>query len=279
MSGFFSDLDASVFFTEYWNKSYYKFKTDFQRPDAEEIIKKVLSSDIQYPDFRIVQRGGSVTPYLYTHSDNNSLSNQINSDKLKTLDLAGKTIKISGLERYIEEVRCLATDISEYFQGIDISVNGYFSEGNALGGSPHYDFYHIFVFQISGEKKWNIGNIVENNPHKDFGHQFIENTEFSDYVTTKPGDVLYLPPGIWHDVSTQTHSVHFAIGIQTPRVFNLLQQAITQISKKSAFFRSDLPLQYNNGLKKVGLADNEINEILSTIKRYLQGNDDGEKFL
>ncbi|MCA6959503.1 cupin domain-containing protein, partial [Pectobacterium polaris] len=235
MTNFFSCLDARYFFEKHWNKSYYKFTTDFKRPNAKKILNEVLTSNIQYPDFRIIQRGGSITPYIYTNSDNNSLSNKISSDKFKALDLTGKTIKISSLEQYAKEINILANDVSDYFLGTNISVNGYFSEGKSQGGSSHYDFYHIFAFQISGKKKWKIGNIVENSPHRDFGHRLIEDTGYVDSVTTTPGDVLYLPPGIWHDVSTEDGSVHFAIGIQTPRIFNLLHQAIDHISKNSIF--------------------------------------------
>ncbi|MBW5891184.1 JmjC domain-containing protein [Pectobacterium polaris] len=278
MTNFFSCLDARYFFEKHWNKSYYKFTTDFKRPNAKKILNEVLTSNIQYPDFRIIQRGGSITPYIYTNSDNNSLSNKISSDKFKALDLTGKTIKISSLEQYAKEINILANDVSDYFLGTNISVNGYFSEGKSQGGSSHYDFYHIFAFQISGKKKWKIGNIVENSPHRDFGHRLIEDTGYVDSVTTTPGDVLYLPPGIWHDVSTEDGSVHFAIGIQTPRIFNLLHQAIDHISKNSIFFRTDLPLQYTNKIEKTGLTDNEIKEILNILKKYLMENN-GAKFL
>ncbi|WP_379057904.1 JmjC domain-containing protein [Pectobacterium brasiliense] len=278
MSNFFSYLDAHHFFEKHWNKSYYKFTTDFQKPNTKKILNDVLTSNIQYPDFRIIQRGGSINPYLYTKSDNNSLSNQISNDKFKVLDLTGKTIKISSLNQYAKEVKFLANDVSNYFSGINISINGYFSEGKSQGGSSHYDFHHIFAFQISGKKKWNIGNIVENNPHRDFGHRLIENTDYVGTVTTSPGDVLYLPPGIWHDVSTEDSSVHFAIGIQTPRIFNLLHQAIKHISKNSSLFRKDLPLRYIDNLEKVGLTNNEIEEILHILKKHLMENN-GAKFL
>lgn len=278
MNSLFSSLDEGLFFNKYWGKYHYKFKTQISTPDATELLAEVLASNIQYPDFRIVQRGGSITPYLYTNSDNKSLSNQLNTDKFKKLDLSGKTIKVSGLDRHAKEVGILASTTAKYFQGTDISINGYFSGERAQGGSAHYDFYHIFALQISGEKKWQIGHIVENNPHKDFGHQLIENVDFIETVITQPGDVLYLPPGIWHDVSTETGSVHFAIGIQTPRVFNLLQNAILTLSKKSDFLRSDLPIKYQGRVEINGLSENDIEQALSILRKYLQEND-GAEFL
>lgn len=278
MAHFFSLLDSDDFFKKCWGKSHYKFKTEFNTPSHEAIINAVLASDIQYPEFRIVQRGGSITPYLYTDSNNNSLSNKINLAKFEKLDLTGKTIKISGLERYVKEVNCLSNDVGDFFKNSTISINGYFSTGNAQGGSPHYDFYHIFAFQISGEKKWKIGEIVEENPHKDFGHQLVEKVGFVDEITTCPGDVLYLPPGLWHDVSTDTGSVHFAIGVQTPRMFNLLNQAILDISKNSSLFRSDIPQEYLNGIVETGLSDSKINELLDVLKKHLQESN-GVEFL
>ena len=276
MPYFFSLLDSKNFFEKYWGRSHYIFKTEFNILDYKQIIDTVIASNIHYPQLRIIERGGSISPYLYTDSDNNSLSNKINVAKFENLDLTGRTIKISGLEKYIKDISDLVDDVSAFFSGVDVSVNGYFSAENALGGSPHYDFYHIFAFQISGEKKWKIGSIVEHNPHKDLGHQLVENIDFYSEVKTSPGDVLYLPPGIWHDVSTDTGSVHFAIGIQTPRIFNLLHQAIINISKTSSLFRANIPLKYLNNIENVELSDNVINELLGMLKTYLQENNSAE---
>ena len=65
--------------------------------------------------------------------------------------------------------------------------------------APHYDTWYSAIIQIHGAKQWSIG------PN---GHQ----------ITTQPGDILLIPEGLAHAVTTPTdpgHSTHlvFDIGI------------------------------------------------------------------
>ncbi|MBV7674206.1 cupin domain-containing protein [Streptomyces halstedii] len=61
----------------------------------------------------------------------------------------------------------------------------------------HYDDWDGLIVQVRGAKDWRIG------PDPDQANR----------VTTRPGDVLLLPRGVLHDVTTPQHSVHVLLAI------------------------------------------------------------------
>lgn len=101
----------------------------------------------------------------------------------------------------------------------------------ASGSGVHFDCQHVFFLQVSGKKHWKIGaspawpnamvNADSASLKKRSTRQLLdriglsiplpEQTTFED-LTLAPGDVLYLPPGVWHDGSTtDSHSLHYTL--------------------------------------------------------------------
>lgn len=250
MYNLFGDLNIQDFFDNYWGRKEFLFNSSIALPSSESILREVLLHDINYPNIRVIKRNELFNPILYTNSDNNTLSNKINSEKLSKLNLENATLKIKDINKYHSQIGKIYEYMSVFFQNMDISINAYFSYKNSLGGSPHYDFYHIFAFQLEGEKEWKLGDVVKDNPD----YKFFKNNEKLDYdfkssLTLKKGNVLYIPPGMWHDVSTRDLSTHLAIGINPKRIYQYLIDKILNSAENNTYLRSDLPINVSNLVK------------------------------
>ena len=88
--------------------------------------------------------------------------------------------------------------------GGNVSMNIYHSGPSAVALNRHYDKYDVLVLQIEGEKEWEIAATEDEK-----GEWF--NT------TMVPGDLLYIPKGIWHAATTASgfdSTNHVTIGLQ-----------------------------------------------------------------
>jgi len=83
----------------------------------------------------------------------------------------------------------------------------------------HYDTEHVFTIHFEGEKVWNIYEIAANNPinHPLFKYNAEERVKKAgriiDQITLKPGDLLYIPRGQYHDASASKNgSIQITFG-------------------------------------------------------------------
>lgn len=84
--------------------------------------------------------------------------------------------------------------------GQELSFNVYHSGPNGVALTPHYDAYDVFVLQLEGEKTWEI----------------VKSEEETVSLTLVPGDLLYIPQGMWHSAQTSDGfavSTHVTIGL------------------------------------------------------------------
>ena len=98
--------------------------------------------------------------------------------------------------------------------------NLYFSMQSRQAFGPHCDVHDVFAIHFEGEKVWNIYENIENNPinHPLFKYSPEERIKKAgrmiDQITLKPGDLLYLPRGQYHDaLASKSGSIHIAFGL------------------------------------------------------------------
>lgn len=266
----FWDSDSlRVFMSEYWGGKYYKFAiSDVKTFSQKEIVSNIIDNNkLHYPKIRLMTRDGTVNPLLYTDSDRRKLSDKIN--KKKIIDLIGDpvTIKIEDINELDPELVEASKKMSKFFDGSHISMNCYLSSGPAYGIAGHYDPYHIFIVQLEGCKKWELGEKIVSSPHKNFHIKKSNPPSNPTIVHTNPGDVLYLPPGLWHATYTQNTSTHLAIGVHTERYFEKILTQVENLAANFAEFRADLPFDVNNdGLKYRKIDKNSAEKISEIIK-------------
>jgi hypothetical protein len=143
---------------------------------------------------------------------------------------------------------------------VGASVFCSFKGGRAV--ATHYDVHEVFAVQTEGEKVWNLYEGREIDP---VGYPpGMTQTDFNkacgrlvSTITMKPGDVLYMPRGFYHDTVTPDQpSLHVSFTVMPlagRSILSLLDGPVLQ----DAAFRAWLPAADADGgaLLEARLAD------------------------
>jgi ribosomal protein L16 Arg81 hydroxylase len=159
--------------------------------------------------------------------------------KVQALMARGASVILGDVESLTPALRALSADLSRRFAA-QVGVNLYCSFGGVQAFGSHYDLHHVFAVQVEGEKTWRLYANREADP--------VDMPDDSDgrarerlhagrgalvqEVRMRPGDVLYLPRGQYHDaLATEGASLHATFSI-TPLygriLFRLLEGAAMQ---------------------------------------------------
>ena len=94
---------------------------------------------------------------------------------------------------------------------------------------PHFDTHDVFAIHFEGEKVWNIYEKTENNPinHPLFKYNAEERIKKAgriiDQITLKPGDLLYILRGQYHDaLACKNGSIHLTFGLSYFKSIDLM---------------------------------------------------------
>ena len=129
-------------------------------------------------------------------------------------------------------------------------ANVYISWQSHKAFRTHYDTHDVWAVQVEGEKSWNIweGRAEWPIPHPVFKGQPQEHHDqargrLRGTVRMKPGDLLYLPRGWYHDALAEAPaSVHVAYGVHAPLGMDLMNILLERVLYE-AEFRKPLPRQ------------------------------------
>ena len=145
--------------------------------------------------------------------------------------------------------------------------NLYFSMQSRQAFGPHCDDHDVFAIHFEGEKVWNIYENIENNPinHPLFKYSPEERIKKAgrmiDQITLKPGDLLYLPRGQYHDaLASKSGSIHIAFGLTYFKPIDLMG-VIWEKLILNDFMRTD----FNKNPTKENLKNN-----LKTLSKELE---------
>jgi bifunctional lysine-specific demethylase and histidyl-hydroxylase NO66 len=167
--------------------------------------------------------------------------------KVKALLGLGASLIANHIHRVCPEVAAIAHLLEREFAA-RVAANVYCSFKGVQAFQTHFDLHDVFAVQMEGEKTWHVyesradapvaplppGDEIEKWLTASRGRLLFE-------AVMKPGDILYLPRGQYHDALTGAQaSLHVSFGV-TPAtglaVFKLLESALTIESP----FRQYLP--------------------------------------
>ena len=171
----------------------------------------------------------------------------VNPAKAKALIGLGASLVANHLHRVCPEVGAVARLLAEEFAARTFA-NVYCSFKGVQAFQTHYDLHDVFAVQAEGEKTWRIYEAradapVAPVPPGDEGEKWLTATRGNLLceAAMKPGDVLYLPRGQYHDALTGSQaSLHVTFGVAPATglaLFKLLEKAVTP----EGAFRSYLP--------------------------------------
>ncbi|MGW1533855.1 JmjC domain-containing protein [Streptomyces aureus] len=125
-----------------------------------------------------------------------------------------------------------------------IQANLYASWSATEGFGVHWDDHDTVIVQLDGAKRWRIYGTTRPYPlYRDIEDPGEAPTEPVADLVLRPGDVLYVPRGVWHAVSADqgTRSLHVTCGLQTHTATDLMAWVSEQLLTHEDW-RRDLPL-------------------------------------
>ena len=160
----------------------------------------------------------------------------VSSDKVKALIGLGASVVANHVNNVSSHLRAATWMLEQEFAARSFA-NIYCSFQGVQAFQTHFDLHDVFAFQAEGEKTWRIYEAraeapVQPVPPGDEGEKWLVQTRgnllFEAHM--KPGDVLYLPRGQYHDALTgAAASLHVTFGVSPPTgiaLFKLLEDAL-----------------------------------------------------
>lgn len=97
----------------------------------------------------------------------------------------------------------------------DVMASASHQNGNC---GPHFDQYDVFLVQLQGDKHWSLddGNHVLADLRTDSDVRLLADFKATHSTIQKPGDVLYIPPGVGHHGVASDHCITLSVGIRNP---------------------------------------------------------------
>lgn len=180
---------------------------------------------------------------------------------------AGVSLCFSALDQYDERLTQFVRGIASTtrYPGT-IYTTGYLTPPSS-GSVMHFDSQHTFFLQISGKKHWkfsqrpaweeapvNIPVTSVGSPGLKASLQALgiavagpEQTGIQE-ETLKSGDILYLPPGFWHEARTSdSHSFHYTLTFQPLGPWHLLITYLRRKYFENPSLRRDLRYAVESG--------------------------------
>lgn len=135
-----------------------------------------------------------------------------------------------------------------------VEANVYCSFHGVRAFGTHYDDHHVWAFHLEGEKVWRVYENRAENPHifppdSPEARRWVEATRgpVMHEIRMKPGDLLYLPRGWYHDaLADGGASLHLTWSV-TPLDGRAVFNALVQTFNLDADLRGYLPPAHLDG--------------------------------
>jgi len=96
---------------------------------------------------------------------------------------------------------------------------------------PHYDYYDVFLIQVSGKKRWQINTapVAPDNTLADIPLRIMADFSAESEWMLEPGDMLYLPPGVAHHGVALGESITYSVGYRALSENELLTSLLDDV--------------------------------------------------
>ncbi|MBO6784422.1 MAG: hypothetical protein JJ899_14300 [Alphaproteobacteria bacterium] len=145
---------------------------------------------------------------------------QPDADKVKSWLRRGASIVANDIDTLTPGLRS-AADALEARTGGKVQSNLYCSWNQHQAFPTHFDTHEVFALHVAGEKVWRIyegrlDNPIASDAFQSLDDEFHEANrgDVLDEVTLRPGDVLYIPRGQYHDaLASSDGCIHLSFGV------------------------------------------------------------------
>jgi len=196
-------------------------------------------------NLKVVFNGQRVPPRQYCHEAATGAGpvSRPSPAKVKLMLAQGASLILDEVQDLIPSVRAMTPALGQAFAG-QVSANLYCSFGGVQAFGTHYDTHHVFAVQCAGEKVWTLYRNRADAPvsfpvDSEETRSWIagQRGEVMEQVRMRPGDVLYLPRGWYHEaLATEEASLHVTYSI-TPATGLDLMKRVEAIVRDDPVFR------------------------------------------
>lgn len=162
----------------------------------------------------------------------------------------GAMLAINGLEWLHPPISRLSQVLEEVLGGY---VDGDVFVGwcDTPGFNTHWDQQDVFIAQVEGRKWWRVRRPQRLHPvQRDRALKHEPPAEIHWEGELRPGDVLYLPRGWWHDASPMGEpTLHVSLGATPPTGLDFARSALKRLVD-SELARANVP-SYRQGFDGV----------------------------
>jgi len=133
-----------------------------------------------------------------------------------------------------------------------VTTSAFWSRGG-MRAPVHYDDHDLIVVQLLGEKRWYVANSSDlPNTWRGIPSDTVELGSHTSF-DVRPGDVVYLPRGTLHSVTSDGESLHLSIGFTPLTLREALIAALDQLSDVDETLRATVGGRLAYQLRGVGV--------------------------
>lgn len=150
--------------------------------------------------------------------------------------LLRNSLRIRHLERIMDPsslALALLRSMERTLQHPKDSLSCYITPAGAVGLGPHHDETEIFTLQITGTKHWCIYHRADTGVREVHPRETLSRPQYD--LTLHPGDLLYLPRGYVHDVTSHEPSFSLTIVFDPVKWSAVLEVLMASLSSTPAF--------------------------------------------
>lgn len=179
---------------------------------------------------------------------NNQPNFQPDAEKVKSWLRQGASLVANDIDT-LWPGTAAAADALERRLGGKVQSNLYCSWNQHQAFDTHFDTHDVYALHCAGEKVWRIfeGRLdrpVANATFKDLGPEYHDEHRgaVAAEVTLRPGDLLYIPRGQYHDaLASSDGAIHLAFGLTHVIGIDVLTLLFEQ-AMSDPLFRTNAPL-------------------------------------
>lgn len=172
---------------------------------------------------------------------------QPDADKVKSWLRRGASIVANDIDTLTPGLISAANAL-EHRLGGKVQSNLYCSWNQHQAFPTHFDTHEVFALHVAGEKTWRLFEGRLENPIASDTFQSLDDDfhaanrgEVAEEITLKPGDILYIPRGQYHDALASSEGcIHLSFGVTHIIGFDLMtllfERAMTE-----PLFRQNIP--------------------------------------
>ena len=178
----------------------------------------------------------------------NQPSFQPDAEKVKSWLRRGASLVANDIDTLWPGTAAAATALEQRLGGRAQS-NLYCSWNQHQAFDTHFDTHEVFALHVAGEKVWRIyeGRLDRPIANEDF--KSLDQAYHDEHrgavaaeVTLRPGDLLYIPRGQYHDaLASSDGAIHLSFGITHIIGIDVLTMLFEQ-AMADPLFRSNMPL-------------------------------------